>query len=184
MPQENNFRQPFPPEPGPSSDTDPTAFIQRPPINLPLNLGDWVAPATLRNWVLEDISKLETTNSQSKSEPSLVEEARPKLLLAILTLAYLTQTFTSQEIVRACHADPLFRELCGGKTPFVDELEHFRRTHRPLLERMLGQILLRAVKEHFLQDGELPPGLIHSLLGTAADQIDTARHMSTWDQDE
>jgi len=163
------------------SDTDPTIFMERPPLDMPLDLAAWVAPQKIGQWIQEVIEKLDISMPGVQEFSSLRPEDRPGVLLAVLLFAYATERFMSSEIFGACHSDPVLQSMCEGKAPFPDEIEHFRRKNRLLLEGLLGNLLERAVREKFLPASRLPPGLQDSLRKRAVDQIDTARHMSTLD---
>jgi hypothetical protein len=161
---------------------DNTTLLRRAPVDVPMNLADWVDTKKLAEWIHQEIAALD------RSKPEIAEffrrppEARPDLLLAILVYAYATQVFLSDEIIRACHLDPVLNELCDSTPPFRQEIDHFRRKGRPVLEHVLGKVLVRAVKERFNTSGSLPPGLEYSLLHRAADRVQTARHMETWNE--
>lgn len=161
-----------------STDTDPTIFLERPPLDVPLDLSAWVAPETIAQWVREAVEKLDPAQPGVREFSLLAADQRPQVLLSVLLFAYATERFISSEIFGACHTHPVLKALCEGKPPFPDELEHFRRKNRQLLDRLLGNILKRAVREKFLPADQLPRGLQDSLQKRAVDQIDTARHLS------
>lgn len=164
------------------TDAQTMFFRKRSPLDMPLNLGDWFAPATLAEWVREEINRLDPTESYIKEAFEKPPECRPRLILALLALAYCTQLFRSEEIVSACHSDPVFRNLCGARPPFKEELEHFRRTHRRVVDNVVAQVLLRTVRERFHFGGDkLPPGLERNLQFRAEERSDIARHMSRED---
>src|SRR5213078_1198729 len=144
-------------------------------------LSEWVAPATLVAWVKELVENIDRNQPEGKEFFPPTSDSRRKELLHVVLYAYATQVYGSQEIAEACHTDPVLETLCNRQPPFSRDLEHFRRTHRTLLESLLGQIFLRAVSEKFVHVGALPPGFQQSLLRRAVDSIDTARHM---DRDE
>jgi hypothetical protein len=161
---------------------DQTIFLQRAPLVVPLNLSEWVEPELLAHWIGEALDGLDTGKPEVQELLRQTPESRPKAMLAVLMFAYSTQVYISEEIFRACHEDAMLHALCDGKPPFPEELEHCRRKHRVLLQDLLAQLLVRAVREKFVEMGQIPPGLQHSLLGRAADRLDTARHMDTWDE--
>jgi hypothetical protein len=111
----------------------------------------------------------------------MVPEARPKVLLSVLLYAYAGQIFASTEIVQACGSNSALQKLCGANPPDSTHLESFRRKHRVLLEGALAEILLRVVRHKYAHLEKLPPGLEFSLLATAVDRLDTARHMDNID---
>jgi len=152
-----------------------TTFMRRPIQKLPLDLTEWVPPSILADWVNEAVAKLDSSTPEAQEFAQSASELRG-ILRAVL-YGYATQVYPSKDIVAACHTDRFFKLMCEGKPIFPDELERFRRTHRSLLESLLGQIFVRAVSEKFANVGQLPPGFQHSLLRRAIDSIDTARHM-------
>ncbi len=157
-----------------------TMFLtKKAPINVPLNLGDWLPRDKVAGWVAEEVQTLDQTDHLVKAALESPDLPRPRTTLAVLALAYCTQVFLSKEVVQACHTDAVFREVCGNQPPFEEELEHFRRTHRPALERVIAQVLLRAVREKFhFKPSELPPGLEKNLQFRAEQRADMARHLS------
>jgi len=163
------------------AEAERTILLDRAPLDLPLNLATWVAPNKVADWILEELDRIHFCPSEARGLARQPPEDRSQVVLAVLLFAYSTQRFSSSEIVAACHSDQVLNRLCGGRMPFIDELEHFRRQHRVLLENLLGQLLVRAVREQFLPVGHLPAGLRHSLMKRAVEQVDTARHMSTLD---
>jgi hypothetical protein len=107
---------------------------------------------------------------------------RPRNLLGLLSLAYATQVFSSEEIIRACRSQPVFWLACEGVVPFAHELRGFRRKNRPLLERILAGVFLRAVCQRFdLAPDLLPPGLEADVRARAAERLDLARDLDSAD---
>ncbi len=148
-------------------------------MEIPLNLGDWLPHDKVASWVAEEVDTVDRTDHLGKAALESSDLPHPRTLLAVLALAYCTQVFLSKEVVQACHTDTVFRELCGNQRPFEEELEHFRRTHRPALERVIAQVLLRAVREKYhFQRSEFPPGLEKNLQFRAEQRADMARHLS------
>ncbi len=156
-----------------------TMLLEASPLNVPLNLCQWVSPDLIAEWIKMEVERLDHTKSEVREAMAAKVECHPEVLLSVLVFAYATQLYVSEEITSACHQDPVLRSLCRGKVPFAEELTHFRRTHRLLVENVLAQLLIRAVREKFVELGELPAGLQHSLFGRAARRLDTARHMDT-----
>ncbi len=157
-----------------------TMFLtKKAPIDLPLNLADWMDREKMVEWVFEEVDKLDQTDRVVKAAIEAPDQSRPKTMLALLALAYCTQVFLSREVVQACHSDPVFRDVCGGHAPFEEELEHFRRTHRAALERVIAEVLLRIVREKFhFEPGQIPPGLEKNMHFRAEQRTDIARHLS------
>jgi hypothetical protein len=156
---------------------DNTVYTKRGPLRLPLDLSQWISPEKLAAWVKEESEKVNPAHPEAHEFLRMLPESRPKVILALLLYAYATQVFSSADIAAACHDSPIFRELCTGNPVFPEELEHFRRKHRILLEDTLAEIFVRAVREKYVDIGKLPPGLEYSIFARAVDRLDTARHM-------
>jgi hypothetical protein len=157
--------------------SDQTVYTRRGPLRLPMDLSQWIAPEKLSAWVQEETEKLNPESPDAHEFLRMLPETRPKVLLSLLLYAYATQVFSSADIVEACRNHPIFRGLCHDTPAFPEELEHFRRKHRILLENILAEIFVRAVREKYVDIGKLPPGLEYSIFARAVDRLDTARHM-------
>lgn len=157
--------------------SDQTVYTKRGPLRLPLDLSQWIAPEKLSAWAREETEKLDPERPEAHEFFRMLPETRPKVMLSLLLYAFATQIFSSADILEACQKHPIFRELCNGVPAFPEELEHFRRKHRILLENMLAEIFSRAVREKYVDIGKLPPGLEYSIFSRAVDRLDTARHM-------
>ena len=157
--------------------SDMTVYTKRGPLRLPLDLSQWIAPEKLASWAKEETEKVDPQRPEAHEFLRMLPETRPKVMLSLLLYAYATQVFSSEDIVEACHKHPIFRDLCSEKPAFPEELEHFRRKHRILLENLLAEIFVRAVREKYVNIGKLPPGLEYSIFARAVDRLDTARHM-------
>jgi hypothetical protein len=166
----------------PTGEGEQTTFLAASPIKLPLNLTEWVKPELLADWVRQAVKELDLVRPKVQDPAPAQQEERLRTNLAVLVYAYATQTYLNDEIIRACHSEPVFQGLCGHQPPFPEELKHFRRKFRAMLENTLTRILVRAVQEKYVEVGELPPGLRYSLSGLAADYLDTARHIDTWSE--
>jgi hypothetical protein len=157
---------------------DNTIFTRRAPLKVPLNLMEWFPEKQLVDWIQEALEQVGERGKSGAQDP----ENRRVLLLTLLTLAYVTQQFRSSDVIRACGSEPAFKSLCGDKPPFKEELEHFRRGNRPLLQTLLALVLERAVERRFtFEPGTVPAGLKRDLLIRSEERMDIARHMNTWD---
>ena len=144
----------------------------------PADLREWVAADRLKEWVEQEVDRLDGQASPSggdlRGDPAL----RPKLPLKVLAFAYAARIFSAEEIVQACHSDPILQSLCEGEVPFVQELRNFRRSHRPVLEAILAAVCLRALGERFdLEPSRVPPELERDVRERAGERLDIARHM-------
>lgn len=158
---------------------DKTIYTRRAPVKVPLDLKEWFSVEQLLAWVLEALEQVgEVDPAHQAGSP----DPRRAFLLTLLTLAYVTEQFRNTDILRACASDPVFGHLCAGKAPFKQELEHFRRANRQLLQTLLAFVLDRAVEKRFdLEPGAIPAGLKRDLLIRAEERMDIARHMNTID---
>ncbi len=164
--------------PGARPTGDHTVILNREPLTIPLNLSEWVPAPRLAAWIKECILNLDRTRPEVRECLPSHPGERPDSLLAVLSYAYLTQVFCSDEVVRSCHADRTLRGLCDDQPPFEEELEHYRRVHRRLLIEIITSVLARAIREKFNLEGiALPPALERSLTMRAGARVDTARHM-------
>jgi transposase len=106
---------------------------------------------------------------------------RPKAMLRVLSYAYATGVFCSEEIARKCQFEAVFKLLCEGQPSFPDELSLFRRRNRKVLERILSQALLQASEDQDSPDRQRErTGIRHNCLaGQAAERLNIARHLDS-----
>lgn len=147
-------------------------------LSVPWNIAEWVDAQTIRAWLEEEIATLDWEN------PELVKFLRenPKLrarsLLTILSYAYCTGVYESEEVSHLCATDAILRSVCAEDFPSTRLLERFRRENRGLLKWLLVQILKRALRaKHNLNTSMLPAGLRQHLIELATQRLDVARHM-------
>ena len=147
-------------------------------LQIPLDLSQWFDKTTLLSWMNEELETLDWANPELLACLRTHPAYQPRIWLGLLTFAYATGTFESEEIVRLCYTDEIFRCLCTGPIPLASELGRFRRDNRGLLRWLLLQTLKRALKEKFGLGGAfLPAGLRHFLTETAGSRLDIARHV-------
>ena len=152
------------------------------PLRLPTNLAEWCGTQKLVEWIQEEVQKLEWQQHWAQLDRKF-PDYRPKVAVAVLAYACATWVFGSEEIVRACHADPNLQRFCEGKIPFDEELDHFRRVNRTLLEDLLTAVFVRAVAEKSNVDLEaFPPVMKQYLHSRAVERVDIVRHVDTWDE--
>jgi len=137
-------------------------------FDLPLDLGQWIAPATLRGWIEE-----ETREPQAAGQSEGAE-----WLLVLLTFAYAQRMFGSTEIARTCRTNGAFSGICDGQMPVAEELWRFRRKNRPLLQQVLAGVFRRAICERFqIEASMVTPELEADLRCHALERLDLARHI-------
>ena len=66
-------------------------------------------------------------------------------MVCLLSFAYATGRFNSQEIAEAAWSDAMLRAICDGRAPFAQELRTFRRHNRSVLEPVLAGVFVRAL---------------------------------------
>lgn len=149
-------------------------------FDLPLNLSEWVEKTTLLEWIEAEVEKFDWQNPELVDYLRRNPAYRPKALLVLLTYAYATESFSSEEIERKCYDDTVCRLICENDPPSASELRRFRRENRGLLRGLLLAVLLRAVRaKSDLGDALIPPGLKRYLLDSAVERLDIARHMDS-----
>lgn len=147
-------------------------------LKIPLDLSEWCDKRLLLAWIQEEVETLDWSKPDLVAYLDRHPAFQPKTMLGLLSFAYATSVFESEEIVRQCYADEFFRSLSPKPAPSALELGRFRRENRGLLKWLLTHLLRRAFKEKFAM-GErlLPAGLRQYLVETANARLDIARHV-------
>ena len=152
------------------------------PLGLLNDISSWVPVSKLSDWIRAEIEKLGWTFPLMLDAEAEYAVRRRRRFLSLLSFAYTTGVFNSEEISRKCCSDPHFQALCEGEAPPAIALWNFRRRNRLLLERILAGVFLLAVEERFgLEATLLPPELEQDLCDRAAERLDVARHMDAGD---
>ena len=147
-------------------------------LSLPWDLSEWVEKDVLVRWLAEEIEGLDWANPELIAYLQAHPNYHPKMLLSIVTYAYAIGVFESEEIVRACYDDPIFRSICTEAVPSAKAIARFRRDNRGLFKWSLAQLFRRSLKNKFaLGEVLLPVGLRRYLVDAAITRIDLARHM-------
>jgi transposase len=133
----------------------------------------------LVKWIDEEVSRLNWDNPQLKAHLLTHPEFQPRRLFKLLTTAYLTAIFESEEIEDRCYTDPLLRDICGRQAaPQRQSIGRFRRDNRGLLRWLMEQVLTRTMRTHFeVETGRLPAGLKRYLHENATERLELARHL-------
>jgi hypothetical protein len=144
----------------------------------PLDIREWIGPWLLASWIEEEADRLGRIEANVADFLRQSSDNAPGRVLRLLTFAYASRVFESDEIIQKCFSDAAFRGMCDGEPPSAQELRCFRRNHRVLLERSLSRILLRAVRQRFGLDFAIPqPELEADMLDRATERLNIARHM-------
>jgi hypothetical protein len=158
--------------------TDRPAPPQEEHLRLPWDLSEWVDKPTLRAWIEAELDTLDWQSPALTAYLKAHPHFRPRALLALLTFAYATGWFESEEIFVGCLRDATLRSLCAEPPPTSLGLARFRRENRRLLEWALARLLTRAVRARFnLGEALLPAGLRRYLAQAATERLDAARHL-------
>jgi len=72
------------------------------------------------------------------------------MMLTLISYAYASGIYSSQEIENALLRDKTMRYICARKFPRWQDLRRFRRGHRARIERALAAVVLRLYVEHVL----------------------------------
>jgi hypothetical protein len=141
------------------------------------NPGDMICASTLLAWAAEEAGLLACVNNQSAYDQWRNAGCQDRIIACVLLYCYATQMLDHEEIARACRIDPILQCVCGGSTPFIQELRSFRRRNRRRLERLLANVLLKAMQQKCeLRAIPLPANLKQMAQTFAAQELDIARH--------
>lgn len=72
---------------------------------------------------------------------------RPQMMLTLLSFAYASSCYASEDIERAIESDRTFRYICARIFPDAKAIRRFRRLFRPVLDQCLGYVLRQAAIE-------------------------------------
>jgi hypothetical protein len=147
-------------------------------LRIPLDLGEWIDPQSLKGWAVEEVETLDWANAELQKYLRAHPDFRPKDLLRVLIFAYTTGILESDEIVGALQRNEGLRALWNGPGPTAKEIGKFRKENRALLKWGIVQLLKRAVQQKLeLGTMRFPSGLRQALVDSAVERLDLARHM-------
>jgi hypothetical protein len=157
--------------------SDPTTASRG--LEVPWDLTEIVDSKILAARVTSEISTLNWSN------PELVEHLKahpnyhPRMMLTVLTYAYSSGIFESEEIIQRCDADPMFRAMSVQAVPeSVAAIRQFRKDNRALLKWSLVQILKRCLLPASENgDMNVPAGVKRLLVDNAVSRLELAAHM-------
>lgn len=163
---------------GKSLSTDQQRGSREGRFTLPWDLIEWHSKETLLRWIRDEVETLDWANPELVSHLAAHPTQQPKPLLCLLTYAYVTGVYESEEIVRMCYRDDLLRDSIRARVPEPPVISRFRRDNRGLLKWSLEQVLKHALREKLaLGETWLPAGLRTLLTESAIARLDLARHM-------
>ncbi len=154
-------------------------------LGLPLDLREWVSEKQLLEWIETELLSIDWNDSNVVAFEEKHPAFRPKMFLSLLTYAYATGLFSSEDIAEGCYRDEVLRGISEGNPPSGRAIVAFRRENHGLLQSFLMELFKQAIK-HRLSAGDLlvSPGLKRCLADAAISRIDLARHMDRGTREE
>jgi transposase len=148
-------------------------------LQLPWDLADWMSRGEIASWVREEIESLNWSNPELIAYLKAHANYHPRMMLNVLTFAYATGVLESEEILRRCDSDALYRQFCTEAAPeSISAIRKFRRDNRGLLKWSLMQVLKRALLARFqVEQLPFPAGLKRFLLDNALSRLELARQL-------
>lgn len=152
-------------------------------LELPDDLRNWAQAERLLTWALEAAAAVV---ENSPGAPACLPPGPPRLWLSVLTYSYAIGLLPSEEIQLHAGLDPQLRYLSGRRGAPAIQLRQFRRRHRRLIERSLGQLLRCAWESHVDRSSlEVHPWDLEERLRIEAERrIDRAVLMDTMALDD
>lgn len=165
--------------------TETQTLAQTDQLGLPWDLREWVDQRQLADWVEKEIETIDWENPNVVAFEQSHPQFRPKMFLRLLTYAYATGFYGSEDVAEGCYRDEILRVLCEGSPPTARGIVAFRRENRGLLQWFLMELFKKAIK-HNLKSGDflVSPGLKRCLADAAVARIDLARHMDRGAREE
>jgi len=143
---------------------------------LPADLSEWVNRGLIWTWIEQAMLKMDWDNPLFAKCPQRCPECRHRVMACLLSFAYATGLFGSQEIAEAARSDGMLRAICDGQPPFAREVRTFRRRNRAVLERVLAGVFRQAVIIRLNLDANpLLPEVEPILRDHAAERLEIAR---------
>lgn len=158
---------------------DPAEPGNRPDGQIPWDLTEVVDAKTLSEWVCEEINSLNWSNRDLIEHLRAHPNYHPRMMLTVLTYAYATGNFESEDILRRCDTDFLYRAMCSEAAPqSMFAIRNFRKENRGLLKWSLMQVLKRCLAAATGESGSaIPAGIKRLLVDNATARLELARHM-------
>jgi hypothetical protein len=145
---------------------------------LPTDLSEWVSPGLITTWIEQEIRKMDWDNPLWMKCLQRCPECRHRAMVCLLSFAYATGLFSSQEIAEAAWSEAMLRAICNGQPPSAREVRTFRRQNRSAIECVLAGVLRQAIIRQFaLHANPLLSEIEPVLRDHAAERIEIARQM-------
>jgi hypothetical protein len=141
-----------------------------------------IEASLLGSWIDEEIEWLKDRHEEVYSR-AIAQPETFLPMLRLLCLAYATGEAETSQIVQVCRRDPGFRATTAGFVPFPQELRHFRRRHRALLETLLARVFMRlAFSDKSRPIRRTSRALQEYFEARAREVLDLARHLDSCDE--
>src|SRR5437867_859350 len=144
---------------------------------VPADISEWASKDLLQEWLMEEIGSLNWNHPELLAHLRKNPSCHPRELFCLLTYAYATGLFESEEIVSQSIREPALRRLLRDYSPSVKEIRRFRKENRGLLRWALTQVMKRAIRERYDLGNMVPAGIRRRLEEDATERLVIARHM-------
>lgn len=145
---------------------------------LPTDLSEWVDLGLIRTWIEQEMRTMDWDDPLWAKCLQRCPECRRRAMVCLLSFAYATGRFSSQEIAEAAWSEAMLRAICDGQAPSAREVRTFRRQNHSVLERVLAGVFRHAViRQLALYANPLVSEIEPVLRDHAAKRIEIARQM-------
>lgn len=111
---------------------------------LPPDMGEWLPADHLVWFVLDVVSRLDTSSLHARHRNDGVgrRSYNPDMLLCLLIYAYCTGLRSSRQIERRCESDVAFRVVCANLVPDHTTISRFRQAHNDQAQQLFVDVLV------------------------------------------
>jgi hypothetical protein len=135
-----------------------------------IDLRQRVGTSNLLRWALEAPQALDEPATESLKVR--FGDFRPQMMLTLLSFAYASSCYGSEDIERAIESDRTFRYICARIYPDAKAIRRFRRVFRPALDQCLAYVLRGAAME--MTGAAVNAELEQQVLSATAEKIELA----------
>src|SRR6266481_5990693 len=86
-------------------------------LGLPLDLREWVSDKQLLEWIETELLSIDWKDPNVVAFEEKHPAFRPKMFLSLLTYAYATGLFSSEDIAEGCYREEVLRGISQGNPP-------------------------------------------------------------------
>src|SRR5712672_526359 len=83
-------------------------------LGLPLDLREWVSEKQLLEWIETELLSIDWNDSNVVAFEEKHPQFRPKMFMSLLTYAYATGLFSSEDIAEGCYKEAILRTISEG----------------------------------------------------------------------